>query len=165
MVKIVNPEHKQGAPYDQDEAPESDFKPLTAEQAQSWRRSNPAVSPWRVVGLQAVTGGLLALAVGLLSGRGPLGLSVAYGALSVVLPAALFARGLQRQQAVGRAGAVLAGFFVWEMVKILLTVAMLFAAPKLILQLNWLALLGGFVVTMKVYWVAVWLRPVRSKLL
>ena len=55
------------------------------------------------------------------------------------------------------------GFFVWEMVKILLTVAMLFAAPRLILNLNWLALLAGFVVTMKVYWVAMWLRPGRKK--
>jgi ATP synthase protein I len=29
-------------------------------------------------------------------------------------------------------------------------------------QLNWLALLAGFMVTMKVYWMAMWLRPVRK---
>ena len=61
----------------------------------------------------------------------------------------------------GQCGFCIGGFFVWELVKIALTVAMLMAAPKLILQLNWLALLAGFVVTMKVYWLAVWLRLVR----
>jgi ATP synthase protein I len=44
-----------------------------------------------------------------------------------------------------------------------LTVAMLMAAPRLISQLSWLALLAGFVVTMKVYWVALWLRPARKE--
>jgi ATP synthase protein I len=55
-----------------------------------------------------------------------------------------------------------AGFFVWEAVKVVLTVALLFAAPALIVNLNWLALLAGFVVTMKVYWIALWLYPVRK---
>ena len=54
------------------------------------------------------------------------------------------------------------GFFIWELVKIVLTVALLLAAPRLILELNWLALLAGFVVTMKVYWVAMWLHLVRT---
>ena len=54
------------------------------------------------------------------------------------------------------------GFFVWELVKIVLTVAMLLAAPRLVSQLNWLALLAGFVVTMKVYWVVMWLHLVRK---
>jgi ATP synthase protein I len=40
---------------------------------------------------------------------------------------------------------------------------MLFAAPRLVVQLNWLALLAGFVVTMKASWVAVWFRLVRKK--
>ncbi len=50
---------------------------------------------------------------------------------------------------------------MWEMVKIGLTVAMLIAAPRLVLDLSWLAMLAGFVVTMKVYWLAMWLRWVR----
>jgi len=58
--------------------------------------------------------------------------------------------------------AALAGFFVWELVKIALTVAMLFAAPRLIAELSWLALLVGFVVTMKVYWAAMWFRSARK---
>jgi len=54
-------------------------------------------------------------------------------------------------------------FFVWELVKIVLTVAMLVAAPRLVPQLSWPAMLAGFVVAMKVYWVAMWLHPARRK--
>ena len=54
------------------------------------------------------------------------------------------------------------GFFVWELVKVGLTVALLLAAPRLIPELSWLALLAGFVVTMKVYWVVMWLHLVRT---
>jgi len=46
---------------------------------------------------------------------------------------------------------------------VVLTVAMLFAAPGLIPDLNWLALLAGFVVTMKVYWVPCGCTRVRKK--
>jgi ATP synthase protein I len=41
-------------------------------------------------------------------------------------------------------------------------VALLLAAPKLVPSLNWLALVAGFVVTMKVYWVAAWLQSKRQ---
>jgi ATP synthase protein I len=56
------------------------------------------------------------------------------------------------------------GFFVWEGLKIILTVALLVAAARLIVGLNWLALLAGFVITMKVYWLAMWLRsrPIKK---
>jgi len=42
-----------------------------------------------------------------------------------------------------------------------LTVAMLFAAPRLVVNLNWPAMLVGLVLTMKVYWVVLMLRPKR----
>lgn len=147
--------------FDADELDESGFKPLSADEALALRQRQPPLSPWRVVGWQAVVGLLVALlAWGLMQNR-VAGVSAAYGALAVVLPAALFARGLSRQRLAGNAGAALSGFFVWEMVKIAVTVAMLVLAPRLISNLNWLALLAGFVVTMKVYWVAMWLRPAR----
>ena len=56
-------------------------------------------------------------------------------------------------------GAAVVGFFLWEMVKIALTVAMLFAAPRLVTDLSWPAMLVGLVVTMKVYWLALLVRP------
>ena len=35
---------------------EPDFKPLTAQEAQEWRRRNPPVSVWRIVAGQALVG-------------------------------------------------------------------------------------------------------------
>jgi ATP synthase protein I len=144
------------------EAGDEDFKPLTHDEAQRLLKANPPMSPWGVLVGQLVVGVLVACAAFALTGKQSAGWSAFYGALAVVIPAALFVRGLSRQHASADAGAALLGFFVWELVKIALTVAMLFAAPRLILQLSWLALLAGFVVTMKVYWVAMWLRLGRK---
>ncbi len=146
-----------------DESEDSEFKPLSAEEAQALRQLHTAVSPWRIVGWQALVGLAVALVAWAVTGKAVAGWSAGYGALAVVIPAVLFFRGLLRQRGAANAGSAVTGFFVWEMVKITLTVAMLFAAPKLILQLNWLALLAGFVLTMKVYWVAMWLHPVYKK--
>jgi ATP synthase protein I len=88
--------------------------------------------------------------------------SAGYGALAVVLPAALFARALSRQAGLGGGNAALSRFFVWEMAKIGLTLAMLLLAPRVLTNLSWLALVAGFVVTMKVYWLAMWLRLTSS---
>lgn len=145
------------------DAGEEDFKPLTHEEAQKLIDASPAMSPWTVLAWQLVVGVLVACAAFVLTGRQGIGWSALYGALAVVIPAALFARGLSRQRASANAGGALAGFFVWELVKIALTVAMLFAAPRLVEGLSWLALLAGFVVTMKVYWAAMWLGLARKK--
>ena len=142
---------------------DAEFKPLTAEEARQWRSAHPAISPWRVVVWQLVAGSVLALVAGLWGGT-VVGVSAAYGAWAVVFPAALMVRGLQRQRAVAQPGAAMLGFVIWELVKVVLTVAMLLAAPKLISPLNWLALVAGFVVTMKVYWVAAWLHSRRRSL-
>jgi len=147
---------------DADEGLDSEIKPLSVEEAEKWRENNPPVSPWRIVVMQVLVGVFVVLVAGALTSQAGMIWSAGYGALAVIVPAALFARGLSRQKTVANAGAAMVGFFVWEMVKIALTVAMLVAAPRLISQLSWLALLAGFVVTMKVYWVAVWLRPIRK---
>ena len=136
---------------------DSDFKPLTAQQAQEWRSRQPSLSVWRIVGLQAFVGVLVALLAWWLTGLSQTAWSAGYGALSVVLPAALFARGMARKRT--SAGAAMVGLFGWELVKIALTVAMLAAAPRLVPGLSWLALLAGMVVTMKTYWVALLARP------
>ena len=145
-----------------DEAQDEGFKPLTREEAEKIRQLNPSVSLWRVVAGQVGVGVLVMLVVWILTGQSRMAWSAGYGALAVVLPAALFARGLSRQKSAAQGSAALAGFFVWELVKIALTVAMLFAAPRLIAGLSWLALLAGFVVTMKVYWAAMWFRSARK---
>ena len=137
-------------------ANEENFKPLTREEAESLRRVIPTLSLWAVVLAQLVVGCAMVAMAWLFTGRLAVVWSVGYGALAVVLPAALFARGLTRQKSRLQGSAALAGFVVWEMVKIALTVAMLLLAPRLIVDLSWLALVAGFVVTMKVYWAAMW---------
>lgn len=147
---------------DLDGSDDLDFKRLTAEEVKFLRLASRSVSPWQVVGLQVLVGFAVALLAWLITGTSSGGWSAAYGSLAVVLPAVIFVRGLARQQGAPNAGSALGGFFMWEGVKIVLTVAMLFAAPKVVLSLNWLALLTGFVVTMKVYWLAMWLHSRRS---
>lgn len=139
------------------EGEDSDFKPLTSEEAQEWRTRNPQMSVWRFVVVQAVVVVLVALVAWLVTGRAEVGWSAAYGALSVVLPAALFARAVVRKRP-GGAAAAMVGIFGWELVKLVLCIAMLAAAPKLVPGLSWLALLAGLVVVMKTYWVALIVR-------
>lgn len=136
---------------------EPDFKPLTAQEAQAWRDRNPPLSVWRVVAGQALMGVVVTLLAGWLSGKPSIAWSAGYGALAVVLPAALFARGVQHHSVGTRSAMV--RFFVWEFAKLVLTIAMLMAAPRLVTNLSWLALLVGMVVTMKAYWVALKVRP------
>ena len=147
------------APETETEAEESDFKPLTAQEADQWRSRNPPISVWKVVAGQALVGMLAALVAWALTGRASVGWSAAYGALAVVAPAVLFARGVLRHKASANPRAAMLGFFGWEIAKILLTVALLAAAPLLVTGLNWIALLVGMVIAMKTYWVALLVRP------
>jgi ATP synthase protein I len=107
----------------------------------------------------------VAVAVALLAwgftGRVNAGWSAGYGGLVVVIPAALFARGLMSRFSSTNAVTASFGFFVWDLVKILVSVVMLFLAPRLVMDLDWLALLIGLIVTMKVYWLALLVSPKR----
>ena len=147
------------APLTETEAEESYFKPLTAEEAAVWRSRNPPISVWKVVAGQALVGMLVALVAWVLTGSVPAGWSAAYGALAVVVPAALFARGVLRHKASSNPRAAMVGFFGWEIAKIVLTVALLAAAPWVVPGLNWIALVVGMAITMKTYWVALLVRP------
>ena len=149
---------KQALPYEEETGDET-FVPLSKEQVAELRKRQRMISPWRVIGWQLVAAVVVGLLAWLLTGRVPVVLSSLYGAMAVVIPAALFARGLMSRVASVNPGAAVFGFFLWEMVKIALTVAMLFAASRLVTDLSWPAMLVGLVVTMKVYWVALFVRP------
>jgi len=144
-----------------EECPEDSppFKPLTAEEARRLREQNPPVSPWWVVAGQAVVGLVVALAAWAITGRQNVGWSAGYGALAVVIPAAIFARGLTGRFSSLNAGTAAVGFMLWEMVKIASSIAMMAAAPRLVPELSWPALLVGLVLTMKVYWFAMLYAP------
>lgn len=148
--------------FDSDESEELEFKRLSAEEARALRELHPSVSPWRIVRLQLVVGVLVALVAWGFTGKSNMGWSAGYGALAVVIPAVLFARGLMSQFSSINAATAGFGFFVWEAVKIAASVGMLFAAPQLVADLDWLAMLIGLIVTLKVYWVALLMRPKRK---
>ena len=82
------------APLPETTDEEPPFKPLTADEARRLREQIPVVSPWWVVAGQAVVGLVVALAAWAVTGRQNVGWSAGYGALAVVIPAAIFARGL-----------------------------------------------------------------------
>lgn len=144
-------------PEEMEEAPLP--RPLSAEEARRLRQQNPPVSPWWVIAGQAAMGLVVALAAWVLSGRQNVGWSALYGALAVVIPAAVFARGLTGRFSSVNAGSAAVGFMVWEVVKIALSFAMLVAAPRLVAGLSWPALLVGMVLAMKVYWLALAFKP------
>jgi len=140
------------------DAEDADFKPLTAEEAQRFREANPESSPWWVVVAQVVAGLIVAGIAWVWTGRPQAGMSALYGALAVAIPAALFVRNAMRGSQAGNKSAMLR-FFVWELIKLVLTIAFLAAAPWVVGGLNWLALLAGVVVALKMYWVALVVRP------
>ena len=132
--------------------------PLTKSEANALRQKNPSLSPWVVLAGQTAGGLLTAFACGLATGQTSTVWSALYGAAAVVLPGALFARGLMSKVTLMNPAAAVTGFFLWEMVKIGLVLAMLYAAPKLVNDLSWPAMLVGLVVTMKVVWLVLWLE-------
>lgn len=148
-----------------DEKPE--IRTLSKEEAAVVKQTNPALNPWRVVGWQmlaTVVVGLLGL---MATQKWAVAYSLVWGGLCVVVPAALFARGVMSKATLMNAGTATAGFFLWEMVKIALTLAMLFAAKQVMARLGevlvWPALLVGLIVVMKVYWLALLARPKVDK--
>jgi ATP synthase protein I len=143
---------------DQAEDSEAGFKPLTAEEADAWRKTQKSVSIWWVILLQVGAAFLVGAVVFWLVGVRAAGWSALYGGFSVVLPAVVMAHGLTS----GRLARLLAAFpsgslgglVFWEGVKVLLTVVMLALAPVVVSELSWLALLAGLVIVLKVYWFA-----------
>lgn len=141
------------ADVEEGEGVEEEFKPLTAEQAAALRSSLAVLSPWKVVAAQAVAGLVMVVLVGLLYQRpGAMG-SALYGAITVVLPSALLARGMSPSR-VMVPGAMAFGFMLWELVKLGVSVAMLAAASLAVPDLSWPVLLVTMVVCMKMNWLA-----------
>ncbi|MCW2312753.1 ATP synthase protein I [Rhodoferax antarcticus] len=127
--------------------------PLTPEQIAAVKAANPVSTPWWVVAGQAGVGCVVVGLAWLLFG-GVIARSVLCGVLAVVLPAALFVRSLTSKFSKSSPGSAVISFFVWELVKILVTLGMLFAAHRWVTDLSWPAMLAGLAITLKVYWLA-----------
>lgn len=137
-----------------DEVDEQQVKSLSPEEARAWRARHPAISPWRVVRVQVLVGLTFAVVAVAFARESNVFWSALYGAGVVVIPGAVMARGLTSRLSTGAPGSGAVGFMVWELVKLLVSVAMLVLAPKLLPHLSWPALLVAMVVCLKTYWVA-----------
>jgi ATP synthase protein I len=134
--------------------------PWSAEQAQSWRQSQRPMPIYLLVMAQFGVGAAVALFAYVLFDA-TAAMSAGYGALCAALPSALLARGMR--SALSKSNPV-AGFMVWELVKMALGAAMLVAAPKLLSEVNWFALLLGLILTLKmVFLAALWPSKVAAK--
>ncbi len=142
-----------GAGFD-DEADDPPVKALTRDEAQALRANHPQLSPWRVIAVQVVVGGLVAVVAWLFSGQQELMWSALYGAATAVLPGALMARGMTSRLSSVSLGSSAVSVMLWSTVKMGVSIAMLMLAPKLVQSLSWPALLAALVLCLQVYWIA-----------
>ncbi len=157
--------HRQSPGWQDTASDEVECSPLTAEQARQWRATNPQLTVARVLWMQFATAATVVVLGWVLIGEAAVVWSAAYGALTGLLPALLAARGTARWAAPGfPPGAALVGLLLWEVVKLVLTVGMLMAAPRILGAPSWPALLVGLGLTLNVYWVGLLLaRSVKSR--
>ncbi|NBW78128.1 MAG: ATP synthase subunit I [Betaproteobacteria bacterium] len=153
---------------DADWAEQKDFNneslPLTPQEVQSFRLRNSSLPPWCVIAAQCGVGLVF---VGLLAAvfeNRVIAVSAAWGVAVVVLPAMLFARGISNPWLRGDPVRSVLGFFVWESVKLLASVSLMVLASRWQAELNWAAMLLTMLLTLKVYWLALLVRPKVNKL-
>ena len=137
-------------------------KRLTREEARALSKSQPTVSPWRVIAAQAVLGAGVALLAVLATDNKMLAWSALWGAAVVVVPGALVARGLTSRLASLSPANSAVSVMLWETVKIAVSVAMLALAPKLVNPLSWPLLLAVLAGCLSVFWFALLWRGRQS---
>lgn len=143
-----------GRPGFEDEAEDLPYKRLTREEAAALRSRNPSLSPWRVIAAQACLGVLIAAIAWGVTGTKATLFSALYGALVVVLPGALMARGATSPMSRLSPATGAVSVIFWAMVKMGASVVMLLLASRVVQPLSWPALLVALVGCMQVYWLA-----------
>jgi ATP synthase protein I len=103
----------------------------------------------RLVSLQMMATLAAGFIAGLLGGWSAMFSAVLGGICCVVPNGVMAVRLFASTQKPGGASPVT--FFIWEFVKIALTLALLYTTARLYHDLNWLALLCGFIVALKSY--------------
>jgi len=136
---------------DSHDGSEDSFHKLTREEAAAWRARNPMVSPWRVVAVQGVVGLVVAMLAWLLTRRLDVLGSALYGAATAVLPGALMARGMTSPLSALSPAVATVSVVGWGSVKLMASVALLAAAPKVVQPLHWPALLAALAACLMVY--------------
>ncbi len=146
-----------------DEEPaEAEIVPLDAQQAQALEAAQPQLSSWHAIIVQALVGLLLVL-LATLSQRQACGSSALAGVLAVCLPQLLLVAMVGRKTGQFPALVWLSRLLMWEIVKWVLTLAILLAAAKLVHGVSWPVLLATFIITIKAGWVSVLLQQLTVK--
>ena len=143
-----------------DEVHESEaYDPLTVEQAKCLKQRLGSVKledfMIRVTSWQLVAAVLMGLLVWLLWSEKQIAVAVFYGAMCAVLPSALVAFVLKRRMSTDvlkHSGDMLLGLFVLELIKVAAAICLLLAVPLVIESPRWVAVVAGFVLTLKIYW-------------
>jgi ATP synthase protein I len=145
----------------QDERSDQEFqKPLTRREVQALKEKLGGVSLevflLNVLMWQVLVGIAIAVLAGMATGSVLTTYSAFYGAMCVVLPSALIARTVIRRSkpdVLQHSGGKLVGLFV----------CLLLAAPVVLGSPQWIALVVGFVATLKVYWVVALMGQGQAK--
>jgi ATP synthase protein I len=137
--------------YGFDDEQEPPVRRLSRAEAAELAARQPAISPWRVVAYQVLSGLAIAALVQLVTGDVLLTASALYGAAVVAVPGALMARG-----ATSRLGTIspltsTVNIMGWAMVKIVVSVVMLALASRIVPGIHWPVMLGTLVVCMQTY--------------
>jgi ATP synthase protein I len=148
--------------WDDEDEGSDHISPWSRAQVQALRDRQPSISVWHVVAAQAAAGVVLAGVAWAFSGRAAVGWSALYGAAVVVLPSALLARGVGRLAGTQPTAGAL-GFLLWQGVKMVLSLALLLGAVRVVPGLNWPALLVAVVVCLQVNWLALLWRGRAKK--
>ena len=143
---------------DESHEPEA-VKPLTSEQAKVLRQNLGIVKLEvfivKVLVWQSAGATLIGLLAWLLSGSWATAASGFYGAMCAVLPTALVVFVVVRRLSAGvlkQSGDMLLALFVLELIKVATSVLLLAVAPLVLGAPQWVVLVIGFVLTLKIYW-------------
>jgi len=143
------------AEHECDDFPE----PLTPCQAQNLRLKSPMISPWWVIVVQLGLGVVYVLLVAFWSQHEFGVVSAACGVGVVWVPALVFVAVISRGSAQRGVHSAALAFFVGELVKLVLSVALIFLSVWWLESLYWQFFLGGMFLSLKVYWWALAIRP------
>ena len=148
---------------------ERDERPWSAEQANAWRVRVPAMSLWLPVGMQGAMALLLLAGSMVLRLDQVVRLSLMWGVIASLLPSLFCVTGYRITMWVLRSlphGAQtllgLMSVIFWEVVKLVLSVALLMLASRLVAGLHWPAMILAFVVVIKAYWLAFLVERLRK---
>lgn len=130
--------------------------PLTRAEAEALRAGWGKFSLMRVFVAQAAAALLAVAACVAFGGTVATVQSVAWGAAACLLPSVVTGLAWRRGMRAGLHGVSLGRLLLWEGVKIVFSVGLLWAAPRWLAEVNWLALVLAFVWTVKAFWVGAW---------